>query len=95
MLVDTRLCCTLASSCASYCIECAFFSISIPNFAFLPCLAIQVIVSNSNVISIMHNKMDIGEIFEIFELSNPSNITGEENIDGEGLEACSSDYIIV
>jgi len=43
----------------------------------MPCLAIQVIVSNSNDVCIMHNKMDIGEILEI---SNVINITGEGNI---------------
>jgi len=72
-----------------------FSSISIPNFIFLPCLAIQVIVSNSNVVSIMHRKMDISEIFEIFKLPNPSNKTGEGNIAGEDSEVCSNDYIIV
>jgi len=66
-----------------------FFSTNIPNIAFLPCLAIEVIVSNSNVVSIIHNKMDIDEIFEIFQLSNASNIARE------GSEVCSSYYIIV
>ena len=65
-------------------IECAFFSsISIPNFVFLPCFAIQVIVSNSNVVYIMHRKMDISEFFEFFKPPNPSNKTGEGNIAGE------------
>jgi len=32
------------------------FSTSIPNFAFLACLVIRVIVSNSNDVCIMHNK---------------------------------------
>jgi hypothetical protein len=61
---------------------------------FLPCLVIQVIVSNSIYVCIMHCEMDIGEILEIFEVSNVSNITGEGNIGGEGSEVCSSDYII-
>ena len=51
-------------------IECVIFlSNSIPKFVFsvfLPCLVIQVIVSNSIYVCIMHSKMDVGEILEIF-----------------------------